>query len=77
MEDHQFNILLTRLSAQDDKLDALHGDFREFKGTAGNRLDQIEKDGDKDEMWTNIKLLVIVPVIGVLHQIASHFGWIK
>jgi hypothetical protein len=77
MNDDQFNILLQRFDKQDDKLHELHGDFREFKGAMEVKVEQLEISAKNDKFWGRVQTVAVLPVVGLLHQIASHYGIIK
>lgn len=54
-----------------------HGDFREFRGEQSQRTKALEEDLKNEKFWSTFKTVCVLPVIGVLHQIASHYGLIK
>ena len=59
------------------KVEAYHGDFREFRGEAKTQIVGLESSVKDAKLWSNVKLFCVLPVAGALHQIAQHFGWIK
>lgn len=61
----------------DGKLDALSGDFREFKGAMTVEVQTIKDEQKEQKFWHSVKTVAVIPVVAVLHQIAAHFGWIK
>jgi hypothetical protein len=77
MNDDQFKMLLEKLDKQNEKMDELHGDFREFKGKMDEKVTTIEAGVKSDRLWGRIQTVAVLPVVGVLHQIAVHYGLIK
>lgn len=69
--------ILDALGKFNDKLDALHGDFREFKGSVEVKVGSLEKDRDNENMWTNIKVIAVLPIVAALHVLATKLGMIK
>jgi hypothetical protein len=69
--------ILDALTKFNDKLNDLHGDFREFKGTVTTQVNSLEKSHDNIDMWTNIKVVAVIPIVAALHVLASKVGLIK
>lgn len=59
------------------KVEEYHGDFKEHRGATNIRIQSIEESVKEDKKWGSIKTIIVIPVIALLHQVASHFGWIK
>jgi hypothetical protein len=77
MDSDQFSLLYNTLQDTNTKLDAMHGDFREFKGNIEVRVTASEKQADTDRRWSRIQTIVVIPVIGAIHQLAAHLGLIR
>jgi len=77
MDNDQFTILLEAVTDTKDKLDSLHGDFREFKGQQQTKVEQLVKDSDSDRLWGRIQTVAVIPVVAAIHAFANHKGWIK
>jgi len=77
MENDQFKILLDKLDDHGTKLDALHGDFREFKGSTEVKVANLKEQADSDRKWGRIQTIVVVPVVAALHVLAGKLGVIK
>lgn len=77
LDTEQFAQIIEMITKVSDKQDALHGDFREFKGTMTAEVSNITKEMDNTKLWTNIKLAAAFPIMIVLQQIATYFGWLK
>lgn len=56
---------------------SLHTEFSGFKAETEARVDALEEDARSAKLWHRIQTVCVVPVVGALHQVASHFGWIK
>lgn len=80
--------VLAAITKLTQTVEQYHGDFREFRGETTqkmiafeSRVSDIEQTAKDDlkatRLWGNIKVICVLPVVGVLHQVASHFGWIK
>lgn len=69
--------ILDSLSTLNNKLDDLHGDFREFRGIITTKVASLEKDRDNENLWTNVKVIAVLPVVAALHILASKVGLIK
>ena len=57
-------------------VEVYHGDFREFRGETKTKVESIENSTKNDRLWMRIQSVCVIPVVGGLHQIAKHFGWI-
>jgi hypothetical protein len=75
--------VLQAITALTKTVEQYHGDFREFRGTVSTKIETIETEMSdakeqisKDRLWQRIQIGCVVPVVGVLHQIAEHFHWI-
>ena len=77
MENGEFKILLDKLDDQSEKIGALYAAFSGHKATTEVKIAALEKQDDKDRFWNNIKAVVIIPVMAMLHQVAYHMGWIR
>lgn len=73
MNQDEFRILLARLDVQDDKLDAIHGDFREFKGATEQKILMIQDQAKSDRLWHRIQTAGIVPIIGIFRELLRHY----
>jgi hypothetical protein len=67
-----------------DKISKLSSDFAAHKAATElnvkNLQDDhtdIKKQQDSDRIWHRVQTGIVIPVMGVLHQVASHYGWIK
>ncbi len=69
--------LAAKVDTYNDKVETYHGDFREFRGEITTKVEDLEQDAKDDRMWHRIQVICVLPVVGVLHQVAQHFGWIK
>jgi hypothetical protein len=74
LDDDKFKILLEAVTNQSEKLDSLHGDFREFKGIQATKVDILEKQASNDRLWGRIQTVAVLPVVTAMHLIASKFG---
>lgn len=77
MTDDQFQLLYDGIQKQSEKLDTLHGDWREFKGSMEVRVKAVETQAKSDRMWGHLETVVVIPVVAAIHQLATHFGVIK
>ena len=59
------------------KLDSIQGDFREFKGIMSTKVETLEETQKRENLWSNIKTICVIPVIACLHQIAYYLNWIR
>lgn len=64
MTDEQYAALML-------KLDDLHGDFREYKGKSETEIINIKNDMKDQKLWSNIKVIGVMPIMGLLHH---YFG---
>jgi hypothetical protein len=82
------NDILVAVNALSKTVEQYHGDFREHRGStevklksleddAANLAKSIKEDAKSDKFWSNVKTVCVIPVLGLGHQIAAHFGWIK
>jgi hypothetical protein len=67
MNDDQFTLLM-------DKLDELHGDFREHKGRTESEIANIKDDMKDAKKWENIKLLGTLFIGGLGHAVSKWRG---
>jgi hypothetical protein len=77
LDNDKFKILLEAVTNQSEKLDSLHGDFREFKGATAAKVETLEKQASSDRVWGRIQTGVVIPFTVALHQFGAHFGWLK
>jgi hypothetical protein len=77
MTDDQFNILLAKLDKQDEKMQEIHVDFSGFRGTITEKVSNLESGAKSEKLWGRIQTVAVIPVVGLLHQIASHYNLIK
>lgn len=83
MDDQTSTQILQAITSLTRTVEQYHGDFREFRGSVTTQLESMtvadkatDKRADNDRMWMKIQAVCVVPVMGLLHQIAVHFGWI-
>jgi hypothetical protein len=57
--------------------EAYHGEFREFRGVTETKVAALEDDAKSSRTWQKIQAVCVLPVVGVIHQVAEHFHWIK
>ena len=76
MESEQFSAIMDALRDNTTKLTDLHGDFREFKGVQETKVAALEDAAKSDRFWGRVQTVAVLPIVGSLHQIARHFGWI-
>jgi hypothetical protein len=58
-------------------VETYHGDFREFRGEIKTKVEVLEDDAKSTRLWQKIQAVCVIPVVGVLHQLAQYFHWIK
>lgn len=58
--------------------------FREFRGKQTAEVEsvkaevaELEDDAKSDRRWSKVYTICVLPVVGILHQIAAHFHWIR
>jgi len=69
--------VLKAITTLTEKVEQYHGDFREFRGEYKTKIESMAKNIETEKMWQRIQMGCVLPVVGVMHQIAAHFGWIK
>lgn len=84
MEAEQYTAIMGAIAAQsaksdttNDKLDAMHGDFREFKGRMDVEVEALKSEAKSQRLWSRIQTVAILPLVAALHEIASSMGLIK
>lgn len=58
-------------------VEVYHADFREFRGEQKAKVEALEKDASNNRMWMKVQAICVLPVVGGIHQVAAHFGWLK
>lgn len=71
--DQVLNAILTLTKT----VEQYHGDFKEFRGSVTERVTDLEEDAKSDKLWHRVQTVCVIPVVAVLHQVATHFNWIK
>jgi hypothetical protein len=57
-----------------NKLGEIQGEFGEHKGRTEAELENLTKRIDKSDMWENIKIVGVMPVMAVIHHIFGKNG---
>lgn len=60
-----------------EKVEQYHGDFREFRGSQTVEVNTLKKEAESNRFWLKVQAVCIVPLMGGVHQVAQHFGWLK
>lgn len=57
-----------------NKLGDIQGEFGEHKGRTEADIENITKRIDKADMWENIKIVCVMPVMAVVHHFFGNKG---
>lgn len=49
-------------------LGEIKGDIGKLQGETKSEIDNIKKKQDSADMWENVKIIVLMPVMGLLHH---------
>lgn len=69
--------ILKAVTELNKTVEKYHGDFREFRGEYVVKVKALEDDAKSQKLWHKVQTLCVIPVVGVLHQIAQHFHLIR
>lgn len=69
--------VLAAINNLTQKVEAYHGDFREFRGAQTAKVKALEDEAKSAKLWGRIQKVVTIPLLAVLHQGAQYIGWIK
>jgi len=56
-------------------VETYHGDFREFRSETKTKIQVLESAVASARLWSKLQTLCIAPVVGILHQVAKHYGY--
>jgi hypothetical protein len=69
--------ILTAILDLAEKVSENNAQFREFRGEHTAKVSALEASAKSERFWMKVQMVCVVPTVGVLHQVAAHFGWLK